>query len=201
MIHELSHDFAGGHSPGFSDASAVRAWLENADESAAVWLYEKYVPLVRHVCSRSFLRPHLVEDATQDSVSRAFQSLAHFDASRCLAAWFASIARHVSLDYWRYASRRREVSIQDSPEAPGIVDETSVDLFRRANRIGHARDLVATLEPEVRELVEMRYVLGFSNGEIADRTGLASGNVAIRLMRARRTLVAAAKRNPQGEHC
>lgn len=198
MLRELSHDSTGPHSSCFTDASAVRAWLENSDESAAVWLYEKYLPLVRHVCSRSFLRPHVIEDATQDAMSRAFQSLSNFDTGRCLASWFASIARHVSLDRFRSASQRNELSISFPEESRAQDDSEALELFRRLRSVEEAEWLLSSLAADARELFEFRYALGLSNAEIASRTGLAAGNVAIRLMRARQALTAAVKKQSAG---
>ncbi|MEK0449513.1 MAG: hypothetical protein RL088_1781 [Verrucomicrobiota bacterium] len=198
MLRELSHDSTGPNSSGGTDASAVRAWLESSDESAAVWLYEKYLPLVRHVCSRSFLRPHVIEDATQDAMSRAFQSLSNFDTGRCLASWFASIARHVSLDRFRSASRRNELDMHAATESRETDDGGALELYRRLRSMEEAEWLLSSLAPEARELFELRYALGLSNAEIAARTGLAAGNVAIRLMRARQALTAAVKKQSAG---
>lgn len=198
MLRELSHDSTGPHLSGFTDASAVRGWLESSDESAAVWLYDKYLPLVRHVCSRSFLRRHAIEDATQDAMSRAFQSLSNFDTGRCLASWFASIARHVSLDRCRSASRRNEFDFSFPGESREPEDGEALELYRRIRSVEEAEWLLSSLAPEARELFELRYALGLSNAEIASRTGLAAGNVAIRLMRARQTLAIAVKKQSAG---
>jgi RNA polymerase sigma-70 factor (ECF subfamily) len=192
MLRELSHDSAGTRTSDFTDGSAVRAWLESADESAAVWLYDKYLPLVRHVCSRSFLLPHAIEDATQDALSRAFQSLPNFEQGRCLASWFASIARHVCLDRWRSISRRNEVDFDSSEEAREVACGEALELHQRLRSAEEADHLLGRLAPDARELFELRYAFGLSNSEIARRTGLAAGNVAIRLMRARQTLAATA---------
>lgn len=62
----------------FTDSSAVRAWLVDAYEAAANWLYEKSLPLVRHVCSRRLHRPSMAEDATQETMVRAFHSMRSF---------------------------------------------------------------------------------------------------------------------------
>ncbi len=193
MIQELSFDSTGSQSTDFTDATAVHAWLDFADETAAAWLYEKYLPLVRHVCSRSFLRPWMIEDATQDTMSRVFQSLGNFEIGRCLSSWIASIAKHVSLDRWRSISRKAEVPLGETQEEQQALEAARVDFVKQNHAIAMARELIETLTPDVRTLVEMRYTLGYSNSEIATRTGLAAGNVAIRLMRARQTLAAATK--------
>jgi RNA polymerase sigma-70 factor, ECF subfamily len=188
MIQELSLDSAGTQTNGFTDATAIHAWLDFADETAAAWLYEKYLPLVRHVCSRSFLRPWMIEDATQDTMSRVFQSLGNFEIGRCLSSWIASIAKHVSLDRWRSVSRKAEVPLGESQDVHQALEAMRVDFAKQNHAIAGARELIDTLSPDVRALVEMRYMQGYSNSEIATRTGLAAGNVAIRLMRARQTL-------------
>ena len=134
-----------------SDASAIRAWLENTDEPAAAWLFDKYLPLVVHVCSRKLPHSWMASDAAQDTISRAFQSLWNFDSERSFSSSIATIASRICVDYLRVFSRRVEIPMDDvsevampdrdheSPHSPrsggiapsGIPRVGGVALFRR----------------------------------------------------------------------
>lgn len=171
-----------------TDCSAVCAWLEAGDEAAAVWLYEKYVPLVRRICSRSLPRPWIAEDAIADTMSRAFQSLPQFDPERCLSAWISTIASRVCTDKLRTFFRRPEVPVEEI-DLSGIGFEAAAagdDIHNE--RFAAALELLTSLQPRARTLVELHYFEGLTAREVADRTGLTPANVAVRLMRARQTL-------------
>lgn len=112
----------GSHAEGqkrHTDASAIRAWLEKSDEAAAAWLFEKYLPLVMHVCSRKLPRTW-TPDAIQKTMSHAFQSLREFDSERSFSSWIASIASHVCVEYSRRLRLNLELPI--SEVAPGAAE-------------------------------------------------------------------------------
>lgn len=72
------------------------------------------------------------------------------------------------------------------------VSHAEIAMPDRAATISAARELVESLAPESRELVELHYFAGLTAREVAGRSGLSRENVAIRLMRARRELAARA---------
>lgn len=188
MISVLTFDLSSDASSAHTDASAIEAWLNDADEAAASWLFEKYLPLVRHICSRRFSRGWMSEDATQDTMSRAFLSLSHFDTTRCFSSWIAAIAGNVCADRARSLARRPEVSTEELGTPLPEWMENMVGEGRTAERVEIAHALVSTLPPEVRTVVELHYFEGLTSRKVAERTGLSAANVAIRLMRARQTL-------------
>ena len=173
-----------------TDASAVRAWLENADEAAAEWLFEKYLPLVRHICSRKLPRPWIIEDAAEDTMSRAFLALCGFDAERSFSSWIGSIAAHVCADKLRSLSRRAEVPLNDIDIPAEDANECN-----RSEQLSAVRELVDSMPPRFRVVVELHYFEGLTMRDVANRTGLTPANVAVRLMRARRALVERAARS------
>lgn len=191
MISVLTFDSVSQATFGYTDDSAIQGWLEHDDEAAASWLFEKYLPLVRHVCARRLPHFWLIEDSAQDAMSRAFQSLQRFDASRCFSSWLTSIAANVCVDKLRGIYRNDAVLVEDGDayvqallEAPGEgVNE----------RIYAARELVESLQADFRQVVELHYFNGLTAREVAARTGLTPANVAIRLMRARQVLAARAR--------
>lgn len=190
MISVLTFDSVSQATFGYTDASAIQGWLEHDDEAAATWLFEKYLPLVRHVCARRLPRSWLVEDSAQDTMSRAFQSLHRFDTSRCFSSWLTSIAANVCVDKLRRLYRNSTVLVE---EVDAYVQALLDAPEEGANeRIDAARELVESLQPDFRQVVELHYFDGLTAREVAVRTGLTQANVAIRLMRARQFLAARA---------
>lgn len=177
---------------GFTDSSAVRDWLGAGDEAAATWLYEKYFPLVRHVCSRRLPRAWMADDATQETMTRAFRALRHFDAERSFSAWITSIASRVCVDALRTFGRRLEIPVEDMDESGRLLFKRKALETADRERVQAMRELVGSLPPEVRTVVELYYFDGLTASEVASRAGLSPGNVAIRLMRARQCLASRA---------
>ena len=171
-----------------TDASAIRAWLEAGDESAAAWLFGKYMPLVQHICARRLPRRWIAEDAAADTMSRAFQSLPQFGLKRSFSAWVATIAVRVCTDKLRSFFRRAEVGVEEI-DASGIVQESADDAMHN-ERFSIAHELVASLQSKARKIVELHYFEGLTAREVAERAGLTPANVGIGLMRARQSMAA-----------
>ncbi len=177
---------------GFTDAIAIQDWLSGGDDTAATWLYEKYFPLVLHVCSRRLPRLWMAEDAAQATMSRAFFSLHLFETERRFSSWITCIATRECVDVLRTLGRRREVAWAELDESARLHIEPSASESPDREQAELVRSLIESLSPEVRTVVELHYLEGFTAREIAKRQGLSPANVAIRLMRARQHLAACA---------
>ena len=192
MISVLTFGNEGDAPLCFTDNSAIHAWLTEGDEVAASWLYEKYLPLVRHICSRRLPRSWMANDATQETMVRGFHSLHNFDTVRRFSSWIGTIATRVCVDALRTFSRRLEIPVVDLDESAVFRFEAAPLELPNADRAEATRNLLGSLDPEVRVVVELYYLEGLTAREVANREGLSQGNVAIRLMRARRCLASRA---------
>jgi RNA polymerase sigma factor (sigma-70 family) len=112
-------------------------------------------------------------------------------------AWMLRIAWHVSLDWTRRRSRRRDDltseegeaaidAVQEPSEVELAEDRNLRELWRR--RLRRTLPLLGKLD---RVLVIGHYFVGLTCGELARRSRLSRDNVKIRLCRARRRLRAA----------
>jgi RNA polymerase sigma-70 factor (ECF subfamily) len=114
------------------------------------------------------------EDAAGEAVLRAWQAFPRLREESQFRAWFGRIVANVCNDQMR---RRRIVAFAplDGPEPE------PADPFRSAlNRVALGRAL-ATLSPEQRAVVVLRYLLDLTNEEIADRLHIPNGTVKSRL--------------------
>ena len=129
------------------------------------------------------------EDALQTVFLRMLGTLSQGgDYSYTLNAevWFRCAACNAAIDILRRKAARAEipmseVSTQDAGLQPVNVPDTTLlkEQLRRA---------IAALSPEDAELFLMRYVEGFSNGELAEFFRQEKNNIAVRLHRIRQTL-------------
>jgi RNA polymerase sigma-70 factor, ECF subfamily len=133
----------------------------------------------------------LAEDLAQETFVKAFRNLAAFDATRRLSAWILRIAHNVGIDAMR-RRRIRTVSLDAAtsadvppadPPAPSTPDPVERDALRRA-----LQDAMATLRPDQREAIVLRYEEGLSFEEIGQVLGIPEVTARSHVHRARKAL-------------
>ena len=145
--------------------------------------YENRHAAVYHVALRVTGNPADAEDVLQTVFLRIFGTLSrgeNLPIVRNQDAWFKRAACNAAIDILRRRAARAEINIDDYPLKLVKTPETLLkEQLRRA---------IATLEPEDAELFILRYVEGFSNGELAVLFRQEKNNIAVRLHRIRHTL-------------
>jgi RNA polymerase sigma-70 factor (ECF subfamily) len=114
------------------------------------------------------------EDIAQEAFLSALRALHRFDRKRPFGPWLHRIVVNRAIDWARARALRRELDVEP-PDAelrdqPELRDELAAAL--------------ATLSPERRAVVVLRYVLEYTPGEIAELLDLPRGTVNSRLRRA-----------------
>jgi RNA polymerase sigma-70 factor, ECF subfamily len=167
-----------------SDAEAVvlaavrRA--KKGDEDAMRFLYLRYADNVYgYVCS--IVRDeHEAEDVTQQIFAKLLTALERYEPrSVPFSAWILRIAHNAAIDSMR---ARRAVPCE---EVRSLELEDASVARERAQDLQAA---IATLPEEQREVIVMRFVLGLSPREIAERIGRSEDAVHGLQHRGRQTL-------------
>jgi RNA polymerase sigma-70 factor (ECF subfamily) len=114
------------------------------------------------------------EDIAQEAFLAAVRALDRFDRRRPFGPWLHRITVNRAIDFSRARSLRAESVLSAAaegvaPERDAISDELLAAL--------------ASLGPEHRAVVVLRYVLEYTPGEIAELLGLSRGTVNSRLRR------------------
>jgi RNA polymerase sigma-70 factor (ECF subfamily) len=117
------------------------------------------------------------EDIAQEAWLSAIRALDRFDRRRPFGPWLHRIVVNRAIDWARARALRREIEASaEGPVADGVEHELG------------ARDeldaALATLSPERRAVVVLRYLLDYTPGEIAELLELPRGTVNSRLRRA-----------------
>jgi RNA polymerase sigma-70 factor (ECF subfamily) len=175
-----------------ADAALVRS-IAAGDESALARAYEAHGGIVYGLALRVLADPAQAEEVAQDVFLRLWRFAPRFDASRGgLRAWVSTIARNRAVD----ALRARRGRVRTTPDVdPADVAGTGAAPAERLG-LADARALAVAamdgLPAEERRVVELAYFEGFSQSEIAERTGTPLGTVKGRarsaLARLRRAL-------------
>lgn len=145
-------------------------------------IYDRYSVQVFALAMRVTGRRRAAEEATQDAFLNLWRNADSYDADRGpLGTWLLSMVRNRSIDWLRREARHgRDVELDEvlegRLEAPERTDEDV--LAREESRC--CRRLLASLESEQREVIELAYFKGLTQTEIAAQIGIPLGTVKSR---------------------
>ncbi|MFH1243190.1 MAG: RNA polymerase sigma factor [Pseudomonadota bacterium] len=178
-----------------SDAEIVRQVLDG-NVNAFEPLLRKYSSLVLKIVKKHV--PHGdVEETTQDTFVRAYQSLPTFKGKGDFSRWLSSIAVRACFDYWRKAYRSREVPMSTLTEKhqnwlEQVISGESEQTFNEKGFQMEAKEIVdwalGKLSAEDRMVLELVYLEGLSVKETAGLLGWSMANVKVRSFRSRKRL-------------
>jgi RNA polymerase sigma-70 factor (ECF subfamily) len=168
-------------------------WKENErsipDADAFARLYEEtYLIVFRYIYGLSGGPLQEAEDLTAETYARAWKNHQHFngDANAALG-WLLRIARNLAIDL----SRRRKVRDVDEEFLVELLTDSQpaleVDVITR-EQIAILWMLLSTLPDEVREMLVLRYILGWQVKQIAGHLALNENNVSVTIRRALKRL-------------
>jgi RNA polymerase sigma-70 factor, ECF subfamily len=143
-------------------------------------LYERNrLPVFRYVYGLTGGPQEEAEDLTAETFLRAWKARHDFQGDEGVAiGWLIRIAKNLVIDRYRRTSQERHNLTDDpsedpTPEQAAIIDEQMKFLFR----------LVTDLPEEPREIIVLRYLLGWKVNEIASHMGATENNVSVTIHR------------------
>ena len=141
-------------------------------------LYDRHRAQAYGLAMRVTRRPGLAEEVTQDAFLNLWRKADQFDPARgSLGSWLLTFVRHRAIDALRSGARReRNVGLEGPAEHLEAPERTHEEVARREDsRTAHG--LVEALPEDQREVIELAYFGGLTQGEIADRVGIPLGTV------------------------
>jgi len=159
------------------------------DADTFTLLYEKtYLIVFRYVYGLSGGPAQEAEDLTAETYARAWKTSHRFDGNNKAAlGWLLSIARNLAFDL---ARRRKVRNLEENipielfadsnlmPEEDVITREQVETLWR----------MLDTLSDDAREILVLRYVLGWKVKQVAQYLGIADNNISVKIRRALKSL-------------
>jgi RNA polymerase sigma-70 factor (ECF subfamily) len=152
-----------------TDNGQIRDLVERAqlgDRSALEELYLIHFDRIYSYLHLSVGSRHDAEDLTTQTFVKMLESIGRFRwQSVPFSAWLFRIAHNLAMDHFR--ARRRWQPEEEIPEPAGS-EESSAEEQALAS-IGDATllELIARLSPEQRQVLTLKFVFRFSNGEAA----------------------------------
>jgi RNA polymerase sigma factor (sigma-70 family) len=167
------------HKISLSEEELVLA-LRNREKIAIEALYDMYSSSLYGVISRIVIDTATAEDVLQDTFLKIWNSFASYSAEKGrLFTWMVNIARNLSIDKVRSKDFKNQNKNQELENNVTFIDEQRNTVYK-PELLG-IKDLVETLKPEQKSILDLVYFKGYTHVEAADELGVPLGTIKTRL--------------------
>ena len=147
----------------------IRKLVERAqqgDRNALEELYLIHFDRIYSYLHMTVGNRHDAEDLTTQTFLRMLESIGKFRFQAApFSAWLFRIAHNLSMDHFR--ANRRWQPEEDVPEPLGSEERSAEDEAFRVIGRQSMLDLIDSLSQEQQQVLTLKFVFGFSNGEAA----------------------------------
>lgn len=152
-------------------------------------LYEKYRKIVLYTISLFVKDKFTAEDLLQEIYMRIGKNLQKIDLSdeKRSRNYIITIARNHCRSYLARQNKTEEEPIEDIDEADSLQDDVLDNLIHQ-ECFNHLVTAIEKLEEHYKSVLELKYIMGLSDGEIADFLQIQKKTVQMRLYRAKNKL-------------
>ena len=130
------------------------------DEQTALFreLAGRYAGQVLLMVARLIPSPEEAEEATQDTLMEAFQSLSRYDAQRAsFRTWLMRIAYHTALKHYRQKHRWLPMVEVEQQRLDAFPDDETDALLDDTDRVELMERAIETLKPDDQMLLNLYY--------------------------------------------
>ncbi len=168
------------------DDAELIARIRSQDRSAFETLFQRYYARVFSFVDRRLGDPSLAEETVVDVFFEVWRNAASFRAESRPSTWLFGIAHFKSLAASRSRRRASRVVAMDDAWLSRTPSEGRPEEELSARQaIARLDELLLTLGSEQREAVQLVWIEGLSHKEAAERLGVSTNAVKLRVMRAR----------------
>jgi len=132
------------------------------------------------VISRIVIDTATAEDVLQDTFVKIWNSFSSYSADKGrLFTWMVNIARNLAIDKIRSRDFKNQGKNQELENNVTFIDEQRNTVYK-PELLG-IKDLLETLKPEQKSILDLVYFKGYTHVEAADELGVPLGTVKTRL--------------------
>jgi RNA polymerase sigma-70 factor (ECF subfamily) len=156
------------------------------DAGAWKMLVDLYAKRIYNLAYQFSGTPQEAEDLVQDIFFKLYNSLGKYEPEKDFSAWFLTLARNYLID--EYRQHRQEKSLRDDFDEltlSATASDSPEHQYLARERTELIRQALSELSPELRTVLVLREIEGFSYEEIAEKLGLPVGTVKSRINRGR----------------
>jgi RNA polymerase sigma factor (sigma-70 family) len=154
--------------------------LKNREKIAVEALYDMYSSSLYGVISRIIIDTATAEDVLQETFVKIWHSFSSYSTEKGrLFTWMVNIARNLAIDKLRSKDFKNQNKNHELENNVTFIDEQRNTVYK-PELLG-IKDLVQTLQPEQRLILELVYFKGYTHVEAADELGIPLGTIKTRL--------------------
>lgn len=154
--------------------------LRNREKIAIEALYDMYSASLFGVISRIVIDEPTAEDVLQETFLKIWNSFSGYSPEKGrLFTWMVNIARNLAIDKIRSKDFKNQNKNQELENNVTFIDEQKNTVYK-PELLG-IKDLVETLKPEHKSILDLVYFKGYTHVEAADELQLPLGTVKTRL--------------------
>jgi len=177
------------------DKKLVKQMLAGDEQAFRRFFDDNFRRLYRFALARLGNDMDAAEEVAQMALCKATQNLDSYRGEAALFTWLCTICRNAATDWLRQQGRYREniVLIEDFPQVQAVVDSLEEDDSLRPDRRQERVELVRLIQvaldklpPNYGNVLEWKYIDGYSVKEIAGRMELGTEATQSLLARAKR---------------
>lgn len=154
--------------------------LRHREKIAVEALYDMYSASLFGVISRIINDTTIAEDVLQETFVKIWHSFSSYSTEKGrLFTWMVNIARNLAIDKTRSKDFKNQNKNQDIENNVTFIDEQRNTVYKP--ELMGVKNLVQTLKPEQRLIIELVYFKGYTHVEAAEELGIPLGTIKTRL--------------------
>jgi RNA polymerase sigma factor (sigma-70 family) len=154
--------------------------LRNREKIAIEALYDMYSSSLYGVISRIIVDTATAEDVLQETFVKIWHSFTSYSTEKGrLFTWMVNVARNLAIDKLRSKDFKNQNKNQELENNVTFIDEQSNTVYN-PELLG-IKELVQTLKPDQKSILELVYFKGYTHVEAADELGIPLGTIKTRL--------------------
>ena len=154
--------------------------MKNREKIAVEALYDMYSSSLYGVISRIIIDTATAEDVLQETFVKIWHSFSSYSTEKGrLFTWMVNIARNLAIDKIRSKDYKNQNKNQELENNVTFIDEQRNTVYKP--ELMGIKDLVQTLKPDQKIILELVYFKGYTHVEAADELGIPLGTIKTRL--------------------
>jgi RNA polymerase sigma-70 factor (ECF subfamily) len=165
------------------DMNEIVKRCKQGNEEAWNMMINKYSKTIYNIALNFANNREDASDITQDVFIKIYNNMNKFVENKSFYAWILKITKNHCIDYWR--KNKKYLNKSEMNENIIFEHQTPEDCSTREFDLLTLRKKLLILEPELRLILIMRDIQGFSYNEISENLSIPMGTVKSRINRAR----------------
>jgi len=154
--------------------------LRNREKIAIEALYDMYSASLYGIISRVIADTATAEDVLQETFVKIWHSFTSYSTEKGrLFTWMVNVARNLAIDKLRSKDFKNQNKNQELENNVTFIDEQNNTVYN-PELLG-IKELVQTLKPDQKSILELVYFKGYTHVEAADELGIPLGTIKTRL--------------------